>query len=365
MVRHVKAILAIQDPSAILGAKKMALVVSREGAEVRRVPIGHVSEVHLFGAIEVTARARELLLREGVDVVCMTRAGSYLGRWLGVESRWSERRLAQYQRLSDPVFALDLARRVVLGKMNNQRAWCQRIAREREIEEVSAAVVAIRALERSVARAQATDELMGVEGRASVLYYRSLGRALRHPEIEFKRRTRRPPRDPVNACLSFGYTLLLSKVVAAIHRAGLDPHLGALHQAGRGKPALALDLMEGWRPLVDRMVWRLFNRKQLGLGDFETPESWAEEEPSVDVLPTSGIEVAAQGDGEPPPPVYMAASGRAVFLTEWGALWRHRQEYAPRNAKFELGQILDLEVQWVSRCLEGGTLEWEPCLLIG
>jgi hypothetical protein len=109
----------------------------------------------------------------------------------------------------------------------------------------------------------------------------------------------------------------------------------------------------------------MFNRKQLGPADFETPESLAEEEPPTEVVPVSGVEVSSREDEELPPPVYMAPSGRAVFISEWGALWRRRQDYPPRSARFELGQILDLETQWVTRCLESGELDWAPCQLVG
>jgi len=358
----VKALLAIQDREVVLAAKQGALVLRRDGAEARRVPIDRVLEVHLYGPVNVTAGARELLLKRGVEVVCLTSRGSYIGRWVGLESRVGERRVAQITRLADPAWALGLARRIVAAKLGNQRVFCQRLARDHGDEEARAAVVAIGALSRSVGRAGDVATLMGLEGRASVLYYRALGRMLRHPEVRFERRTRRPPRDPVNACLSFGYTLLLTKVESALRRAGLEVYVGALHQAGRGKPALALDVMEPWRPwLVDRMVWRLFNRQQLGADDFESPPRWDDELSLPEDVPSAGVEVRP-GDDEADlgPAVYLGPLGRDVFLKSWGRVWRVKHLYPPREARYEAQQILDLEVQALARDFESGELSWEP-----
>ena len=362
-----RGIVAIQDPGTLVGAKSGALVISKDGVELRRVSLGRIAEVHLYGDVVLTALASALLLREGLTVVFMTARGSYLGRLVGWESRAGERRLAQARRLLDPAFAERLAKRIIAAKIANQRAFVMRLGREREGQEgaeMRASSAAISALGRSLERAGSIAEIMGVEGRASVLYYRALGRALQHPEIRFERRTRRPPRDPVNACLSFGYTLLGTKVDSAVRRAGLDVHIGALHQAGRGKPALALDLMEPLRVLVDRMVWRCFNRGQWMRADFEEVERWDEELPGPEEVMGGGIEVR-EGDlvVGPGPAVYLGSTGRAVFIREWARLWRKTMDYAAYGVKLTLTQILDAEVQALARDIESGEHTWEPFTL--
>ncbi len=362
-----RGIVAIQDPGTLIGTKSGVLVLSKEGHELRRIALGRIAELHLYGDVVLTPAAQALLLREGLTVVFMSARGTYLGRLVGWESRAGERRLAQVRNLLRPELSLALAKKIVAAKIANQRTYVARLAREREgqaASEMRSAMAAIAALGRSLARAESVAEIMGVEGRASVLYYRALGRGLRHPEITFDRRTRRPPRDPVNACLSFGYTLLGVKVESAVRRAGLDVNVGALHQAGRGKPALALDLMEPLRVVVDRMVWRCFNRGQWTRADFEEVERWDEELAGPEAVMGGGIEVR---DGDlvvsPGPAVYLGTTGRAVFLREWGRLWRKKFEYAAYGMQLTLSQILDGEAQALARDLEAGELRWEPFVL--
>lgn len=362
-----RGVVAIQDPGTLIGTKSGVLVISKEGNELRRIALGRIAELHLYGDVVMTPAAQALVLREGLTVVFMTARGTYLGRLVGWESRAGERRLAQTRHLAKPEFALRLARTIVDAKIANQRTYVARLAREREGQdaiEMRSAVAAISALARGLAGASSIAEIMGIEGRASVLYYRALGRGLRHPEIRFERRTRRPPRDPANACLSFGYTLLGVKVESAVRRAGLDVNIGALHQAGRGKPALALDLMEPLRIVVDRMVWRCFNRGQWMRADFDEVERWDEELTGPEAIMGGGIEVR-EGDlvVDPGPAVYLGSAGRAVFIREWGRLWRTKIDYPTYGMKLSLTQILDAEAQALARDLEDGQHRWTPFTL--
>jgi CRISPR-associated protein Cas1 len=183
----------------------------------------------------------------------------------------------------DPVRRLTLARAFVVGKMGNMRTMLLRANRKRENEALTAAAEGIR---RSMADALAltpdgtpidpahpqTDSaygrLQGLEGAATACYFGSFGHILRQPEL-FNGRTRRPPRDPVNALLSYGYTILLNQVASAVCTVGLDPYVGYLHSAQYGKPALPLDLMEEFRPLiVDSVVLSVFNNNILTERDF-------------------------------------------------------------------------------------------------
>lgn len=197
------------------------------------------------------------------------------------------------------------------------------------------------------------DQLMGCEGHGSALYYRGLARGILNADFSFERRTRRPPEDAFNACLSFGYTLLLGRVESACRLAGVDPQLGALHEAQDGKPSLALDLMEPWRPLIDQLVVRMVNKRQLGAQDFERPprpEAWErsqqrareeEEEPASD----DAWERA----------VYLAASGRAVFIPEVYGLWRARQREEERGQQRTLEDILARQVLATGMSFEEGS----------
>jgi CRISPR-associated protein Cas1 len=367
--QDLRGLVAVQEPGSTVAARAGQLVVLRDGAETRRISPARIAELHLYGDVELTALARQLLMREGVDVLLLGASGYYLGRMVGHDSSNGERRLAQLRYLADPADALSLAHRVVGAKLDAQRAFAQRLARKApDPAALQAFTAGLGALRKALGGAATIAETMGFEGRASVLYYRALGLGLRHPTIRFERRTRRPPRDPANACLSYGYTLLCTRVESALRKAGLDVHLGALHQPGRSKPALALDVMEPWRVLVDRLTWRLLNRGQLVADDFESVERWDEavsESPWV----AGGVEVRPEdAHVDLGPATFLAASGRAVFLKEWAELWRDARIYAPHTGqRLTLQAILEAEVHALTRELEGGRdgarEPWEPWTL--
>jgi len=180
-----------------------------------------------------------------------------------------ELRRAQYRAADDPTRQLYLARATVAGKIANLRTMLQRGARGSvdapELAEIAARLTARRSATSDVA---SLPELMGLEGAATRDYFSAFD-TLVGPPWTFTGRQRRPPPDPVNAMLSFGYTLLVEDAVSALQIAGLDPEVGFLHAAGWGRPSLALDLIEEFRPLVvDITVTRLARTGQISPSDF-------------------------------------------------------------------------------------------------
>lgn len=352
------SLLAIQNQGAVLAVRSRALVVQLGASTLQQIQPGDLREVHLYGAIELTAAARRLLARHGVDVLFFSRGGVFESRLLSAESSQGERRLAQYRALSDPERARNLARAFVAGKIRNQRAVLRAAQRHRNDDRIATALAAMRQTLRQVEHDDTadTDALRGHEGLAARSYFEGLAAAVDPPEFAFSGRNRRPPRDPVNACLSFGYTLLLRRMESAIRSAGLDPHLGALHAPGRGKPALALDLMEEFRPtIVDRLVLRLINRRQLSTDDFEDPGVLAEE---IGTPPA---------DHEDPPPaaraVYLASAGRAIFLREFHAHLRQLLSIDGLEARLAVGAILQRQAMQIAHIVEGRQDTYQPFLL--
>jgi CRISPR-associated protein Cas1 len=157
----------------------------------------------------------------------------------------------------------------VRGKLENMRAMLLRANRSLQKSEVSDAADAIRHMIQQVSQTTTTGILLGVEGNGSASYFRVFQQLLRD-SLPFTHRRRRPPTDPVNALLSLGYTLLLHQVSAAIQIVGFDPYLGFLHKTRHGRPALALDLMEEFRPLIaDSVVLNVCNHHILTASDFQ------------------------------------------------------------------------------------------------
>jgi CRISPR-associated protein Cas1 len=209
------------------------------------------------------------LLHQGVPLLLVSRTGKLLGRLLPPTAANLPLRQAQYQRNDDKTFTLKLARTIVAGKIRNQRVLAGRIVRRRGFTEEKGVLLELQAALNAVPQTQSLDALRGIEGQAAKHYFSMYRRAFA-AEWAFTKRTRRPPKDPVNALLSLGYTFLVHALMAALETIGLDPYLGFFHAEKYGRPALALDLAEEFRaPLVDSLVLTLINRQTLRREDFQ------------------------------------------------------------------------------------------------
>jgi CRISPR-associated protein Cas1 len=237
-------------------------VETRDEEVVLDVPSGHVSRIVLAGSVGLTAGLRSWALGSGVDVVLLSRGGRYLGTCTA-SSVASVGRLRAQVAGCDEGTVLRLARGFAEAKLRHQVVVLQRLARPESAEAVGDGVAEIRRLVAMLPEAGAADEIMGVEGAAARSYYGVLGQVMPE-ELGFAGRTRRPPQDVVNAALSYGYAILLGECVSALHSVGLHPGLGVLHADDDGRPSLALDLMEEFRPLlVDRAVLTAVTRRRL------------------------------------------------------------------------------------------------------
>lgn len=260
--------LYVVEQGARVRSVARRLIVEKDNQELRSAPLDQVDEVVIVGNATLTTPAMKLLLFEGVDTVFLTLDGLYCGRLVGPLSKHDSLRREQYARSMQPEFALVVARACVAGKLRNMRALLMRYQRSLNRPELGQAAEQINAL---IARAEAAGNnasLMGVEGAGSAAYFGVFARLLKR-DWGFRKRARRPPPDPVNVLLSFGYTLLAKHLEAAVCVAGLDPQIGFLHEVSYGRPALALDLMEEFRPIVaDSVALRCLNMGLIGPEDF-------------------------------------------------------------------------------------------------
>ena len=262
------AVLYVTEPGAQVRREGQRLAVWKGKKKLQALPVFDLDQVVLFGNIGITPAAMNAALMQGIDLVLLSATGSYRGRLIGPEGRNVILRQIQYRRYEDEGFRLGAARGFVSGKIRNMRTLVMRLARRRN-QDVAQTAHRLRSLLRQVDRIEDAHALRGVEGAATATYFDALGRFL--PDaFPFVKRTRRPPKDPVNAMLSFGYTLLSSDLESAVLRVGLDPYIGYLHLVDYGRPSLALDVMEEFRPvIVDAMVLDLLNHGQMKTEDFE------------------------------------------------------------------------------------------------
>jgi len=250
------------------------------------VPLIKVDEVIIIGDSTLTSPALAALMEQRAAVSFLGPYGDFRARLAPPDGRNSLLRLAQFRAHEQPGLSLELGRAFVAGKVANQRTLLLRSNRKLEEGEIAQAAEGLRSVLEQVQALEADGappadpgrpqagtvwgSLQGLEGAASAQYFGVFGRMLRaEGGLAFDGRNRRPPRDPVNALLSFGYTLLLSQVTAALQTVGLDPYIGFLHSSQYSKPALALDLMEEFRtPVVDSVVLTLVNNRALTESDF-------------------------------------------------------------------------------------------------
>ncbi|ERI04263.1 type I-C CRISPR-associated endonuclease Cas1c [Atopobium sp. oral taxon 810] len=264
--------LYLTNPDAYLRKKDDALSVYIEQEKVMSAPFHLLEGVVLFGHVGCSTSVLGACVSRGVSVSILDEGGRFQARVNGPTSGNVLLRREQYRRSVDESACLLIAKRFVTAKVHNARVVLQHYARDYPDMKEHGVANVIDELKRSgddVRQCGDLNELRGVEGNAAHAYYSMMDGALRSDRIVFAGRTKRPPKNPVNAALSFFYTMLSRELVSACESVGLDPQMGYLHACRPGRASLALDLIEELRaPIVDRFVLSLFNRKQLDVGDF-------------------------------------------------------------------------------------------------
>lgn len=261
------ATLYVTEAGARIEKEYRRLVITKDDETLLAVPLARVSEVVLVGNVGATTPALLALLDAGVPLSFITPTGALRGRLSPPTPRNLSLRHAQYDRARDPSFCLAVSKAIVDGKLRNSLALAHRLRRAHP-QTSTTLLERIRRAVAEVAAASDLDTLRGIEGSAARAYFEVLRGALR-PDMTFEKRTRRPPRDPANALLSLGYTLLTQNMMTACEIVGLDPYDGFFHADKYGRPALALDLVEEFRgPVVDSVVQLVINKRIVGPEDF-------------------------------------------------------------------------------------------------
>ncbi len=269
------AILYVQEPGSSVGKRGEHLIVKKDGKEMTRVPMHAVRQVVVFGNVQVSTQALQTLLENEIGLSILTGYGKFIGSFQPPPAKNVGLREAQYKRFADPAECLQLAKSVVRAKLVNQRTLLMRSLRsEDDRGSDEPAAMGLADLIRKVDDAAAPESLFGLEGQGASLYFGEFNRFLKPVPgrgFDFTCRNRRPPRDPVNALLSFAYALLTRDCFSAVCTVGFDPYKGFFHVNRHGKPSLALDLLEEFRPVIaDSVVLTLLNNEMLGRSDFMT-----------------------------------------------------------------------------------------------
>lgn len=260
--------LYVQEQGAAVGKSGERITVRRKGELLHEARLLDVSQVCLLGNVQVSTQAVRELAGRGIPILYFSYGGWFSAMTRGAEHKNIELRMAQYDVARDEVRALAIARAMIAGKIYN----CRTLLRRNHKGDPSSALAELQRLREKVQRADSVETLLGLEGTAARVYFSHLGGMLRGDlaeEWDFRTRNRRPPRDPVNALLSLMYSLVIKDATVALTATGLDPMLGMYHAPKYGKPSLALDLAEEFRPLLaDSVVISVINNEEVKSDEF-------------------------------------------------------------------------------------------------
>lgn len=276
--------LYVATPESYLRLENETLRIEVQREERLCVPLHHLGSVVCMGNVGISTPLMHRLAETGISLVLLDGNGRFKGRVEGPVSGNVLLRRAQYERSLDGRFALETGRACVAGKIRNARQVVLRAAREAKTEDAAVPLDRVAndlaAALRSLPGCLTLDIVRGVEGEAARQYFSGLKWVVR-PDLReafgMERRSRRPPRDRVNALLSFLYSMWMNDCRSAVEAVGLDPQVGFLHALRPGRAALALDLMEEFRPIADRLALTMINRNQIGVESFSVRDGGAVE----------------------------------------------------------------------------------------
>ncbi len=267
------SVLYVKEQGSCIRKMGECIIVSKGTNTFLKMPIANLDNIVIIGNIQITTQALHMLIINGVNVNYFTYSGNYLGCMAAEVSKNVFLRLAQYDIYHNLERRMEFARRIVDNKILNQISMIQGYAFQDLEYQWKSDVEQIEECRRKLPQKQTNNEIMGVEGICSNIYFRAFGKMFRC-SFEFHERSRRPPRDPINVIISLGYTFLMKEVSNALVAESFEMYLGFLHGIHYGRKSLALDIVEEFRqPVVDRLVIRLFNKRMITEYDFSTEEN--------------------------------------------------------------------------------------------
>ena len=332
--------LFVTTQGAYLRKQSDAIVVRLEKKDVFRVPMINVGGVVCFGRVSVSPFLLGACGERNIAVSLMTQHGRFLAAVNGFSPGNVLLRREQYRRADDPTTSAELARACVIGKLANYRTLLRRSAREASQPEaqsrLSSAAGRIQHSIERLAKPTPLEVVRGVEGDSSRVYFSVFNDLIRGDgeTFQFTVRSRRPPKDAVNALLSFVYALLANDLRSACEGAGLDAAVGCLHRDRPGRPGLALDLMEEFRPTIaDRVILSLINRRQVNASGFQTE-------------PTGGVR--------------MDDKTRKCVLTEYQKRKQEEIVHPFLDERMSLGLVPHIQARLYARVLRGDLDAYPP-----
>lgn len=317
--------LYVTTPESYLSKDGQNVVISVRQKETFRIPIINLEGIITFGYSGASPGLMKLCSENNVALTFLTSTGAYIGRFQGKTHGNVLLRKEQYN-LCESEESLHAARIMISGKINNYRAIVMRFLRDHGSNfSIEQAAQSLEVLKRKALNASDKQTAMGIEGEAASVYFGVMDNLILNQKASFSIncRNKRPPKDPVNALLSFVYTLLSHDCAAALEAIGLDPYVGFLHSIRPGRTSLALDIMEEFRAyLCDRLVLSLINRKQITINDF-----------------------ILQGEDS----ILLTEAGRKSVLSAWQGRKKETIEHPFLHEKVEIGLLPYIQAMLLAR----------------
>ncbi|MCT7979359.1 CRISPR-associated endonuclease Cas1 [Laspinema olomoucense] len=322
--------LYLVEQGAVLTKEQSQFRVKPPQGQTVEIPIREVDRILIFGNIQISTAAIGVCLNSQIPLIFLSQLGQYKGHLWPAELCDIKALSAQFHWEEDAGFQMETARAIVQGKLRNSKNYLLKLNRKRSSPQVLEAITGITRDLIAIENTHLTlDELRGYEGVAATRYFQALGQLITNPGFTFTERNRRPPKDPVNSLLSFGYTLLFNNVLSLILAEGLNLYIGNLHRSEKKEPRLAFDLMEEFRsPIVDTLMIKLVNQKILRPTDFTWPN------------PEGGI--------------YLTDSGRRVFLKHFEDRISLKISHPDIKDKVSYRRVIQLQVQRYKKALLQG-----------
>jgi len=319
------------------------LVIRKNKEEIGRFPIHLIDNVVSFTYSKIDARAMKLCSDSNVPISFMSPSGRFISSLSGPIQGNVLLRMAQFRAADNENECVKISRSIVIGKISNCRNVVRRCIRDHpgtdENGDLSKISDNLNNDLNSLITAEGLGTIRGIEGDAAKTYFRALDHMILKNKDDFflRKRSRRPPKDKMNALLSLSYTILMNDVISAVTAAGLDPFVGFMHTGRPGKPSLALDMMEELRsPVADRFVLNLVNLGQVGAEDFDEDE----------------------GDG-----TVLNECGRRLFIKEWQERKQNEICHKHLGERIKLGLIPHVQSQLLAQYLRGDLNGYQPYMM--
>lgn len=328
----------VTQEDAFIGKTDERLTVKADKKIILDVPSIKVEGIVVLGRATISPAAIAELLERKIPLTFLTDNGKYLGKLEPELTKNIFVRSAQWQAVGESAKAVHLVQGFVRGKLKNYRNTLFRNQRKHPELELQAAITRVENAIAPIEKTHNINSLRGLEGAGSAAYFGAFNQLIRTDGFSFETRNRRPPTDPVNSLLSFGYSLLRHDIQSAVNIVGFDPYLGYLHYQHYGRPGLALDLMEEFRPLVvDAVVLTAINLRILSPKDFSSE-------------PLSNA-------------VLLSKEGRREFLKLYGQKKQSEFKHPVLGRKCTYQEAFEIQARLVAKYLMGETEKYPPLVL--